>query len=133
MNGEDTQFKPGGAGPNKPGAPKGNKNAKKAAAWKRALEGALERFAKKFGDVEDYREIQEAKDRGLARIADVVVAAAADGDRDCWQEIANRLDGKVAQQIIATGDEDGGPIQVEGVIKLRRPTEPPAESPAESP
>jgi hypothetical protein len=42
------------------------------------------------------------------------------GDKDSWQEIGNRLDGKPAQVII--GDDDEPPITVRGVIELVRPS-----------
>lgn len=42
----------------------------------------------------------------LELIAETVVAAAENGDRDAWKEIADRLDGKVPQGIIGGGEDD---------------------------
>lgn len=115
---DDNAIKPGFQPGNKFGAPKGNQNAKKHGIWKRSLEAALERFAKKHADKTAHYDLKDLKDRGLALVADEVVARAAAGDRDCWQEIANRLDGKVAQAVIAMGDEDGGPVRIERIERV---------------
>ncbi len=92
------------------GAPIGNQNARKAKRWEGALTRALARVAEGAG-----------VEAGLDKIADVVVAAAIDGDRDAWQEVANRLDGKVPQAIIGGNDEDPA-IKLEAIaVKLVRP------------
>lgn len=74
------------------GAPEGNQNAAKAKIWQKALFRSLARFGD--GDV----------DSGLDKVADKVVALAAAGDKDAWQEIANRADGKVTQTLEHSGD-----------------------------
>ena len=51
----------------------------------------------------------EKGERYLARIADKVVKAAAEGDIQAAKEIGDRLDGKAVQGIVGG---DGGPIQV---------------------
>ena len=79
------------------GAPKGNTNAKRGHLWRDALERALARQVKD-GD--------KTIEKGLDPIADKVVKAAVNGEKDAWQEIANRLDGKHAQAITLAGDED---------------------------
>lgn len=47
----------------------------------------------------------------LRRVAESLVKAAIDGEVPAIREIADRLDGKVPQQQIHTGDEDGGPVE----------------------
>lgn len=85
------------------GAPIGNQNASKQ--WKKSLEKALARLG--GTDV----------DSGLAIIADKVVTAAASGDKDAWKDIADRLDGKPAQSLTLSGDEDN-PLNV--ITKVER-------------
>lgn len=79
-------------------APVGNKNAVKNRPWADSLKRALARMAD--GSI----------DKGLDKIADKVVAAALEGDKDAWQEIANRLDGKPIQ---AVATEDGSPFVIQ--------------------
>lgn len=86
------------------GGQPGNQNAAKSKPWQNALRRAL---ARKAGEV----------DLGLDGIADQVVADAYAGDKDAWKEIAERIDGKVAQSI--TGPDDG-PLIVE-VIRIANP------------
>lgn len=69
------------------GAPIGNTNASKNRPWADALKRALARAA------------NGKLDHGLDRIADRVVSAAMEGEKEAWQEIANRLDGKPTQQL----------------------------------
>jgi hypothetical protein len=88
------------------GAPIGNQNAKRAQKWREALARALSR---KAGTV----------DQGLDKIADGVVGLACDGEQWAIIEIGNRLDGKPAQAIEVSGDEDR-PLML-GVVKLVRP------------
>lgn len=86
------------------GAPLGNQNASKQ--WKKSLEKALARLG--GTDV----------DSGLAIIADKVVTAAASGDKDAWKDIADRLDGKAAQSVTLSGDEDNPLAFTEVVRKI---------------
>ena len=83
-------------------APKGNQNAAKGKEWSEAIRYALKNYEK------------DKIKRGMAlkAIAQKVVEKALDGDKDCWQEIGNRLDGKPAQAI--TGP-DGGPVEIKKV------------------
>ena len=83
------------------GAPLGNKNgAKKRLPWQQALKRALTRYAADDGEKKPtYR-------RGLDRVAKQVVQQAVSGEKDAWQEIANRLEGKPAQSVTILGDED---------------------------
>jgi hypothetical protein len=65
-------------------APVGNKFAANGTEWKQALRRAMAHKADG-----DYR-------KTLDQIAAKVVDQALDGDRECWQEIACREDGKPA-------------------------------------
>lgn len=85
------------------GAPLGNQNARKARRWRDALNRALARFATEDGKVK--------AGEALDKIAETVVQQAIQGNKDAWQEIACRLDGKVAQAIIG-GDEDDPPLRI---------------------
>ena len=88
------------------GAPLGNKNgAKKRLPWQQALKRALTRLA--ADDSEDKPNYR----RGLDRVAKQVVKQAADGNKEAWQEIANRIEGKPAQAHELSGP-DGSPISV---------------------
>lgn len=85
------------------GAPLGNKNASKQ--WKKSIEKALARLGN--SDV----------DAGLAIIADKVVKAAAEGDKDCWKDIADRLDGRPAQAVTLSGDEEN-PVELRARVEF---------------
>ncbi len=66
------------------GAPVGNNNGGKGKRWANALERAL---AHKYKTAEN----------GLLEMAKIVIEAAASGEREALQEIANRMDGKPHQ------------------------------------
>lgn len=108
------QFGPGNTtGPahgKRGGAPLGNTNAARPKLWRRALERALIRVSGSDVDI----------DKGLDRIADMVVKLALEGDKDAWQEIGNRLDGKPVQAVVG-GDDGEPPLVVRGVIQLVKP------------
>ena len=92
------------------GGQPGNQNAAKAKIWQQALKRALTRWS------------GESVDAGLDRLADKVVKAAGDdGDQWAIMEIANRCDGRPAQSVSVSGDEDGPPLHLKGVIELVRP------------
>lgn len=78
------------------GAPEGNHNYIKGKRWKNALEKALARIGE--GDI----------DVGLSKIADKVILAAAEGDKDAWKDIADRFDGKPAQTTEISGNLNVG-------------------------
>lgn len=80
------------------GAPLGNKNAaKKRLPWQQALKRALTRYAADNGEERpSYR-------KGLDRVAKQVVEDAIAGNKDAWQEIANRLEGKPGQTVVLEG------------------------------
>lgn len=88
------------------GAPQGNHNAAKGKRWQKALEKALARIGE--GDM----------DVGLSKIADKVIAAAFEGDKDAWKDIADRLDGKAAQSVTLSGDEENPLAFTEVVRKI---------------
>jgi hypothetical protein len=94
------------------GAPKGNKNAaKKRLPWSQALKRSLTRLAADNGEQSpNYR-------RGLDKVADAVVRDAADGNKDAWMELGNRLEGKPGQTVILQGDEDN-PVRVNGTVNF---------------
>ena len=87
------------------GAPIGNKNATKAKPWRDALDKAIKQYENNTGP--------DPIKRGqvLSRIAKKVIENAMAGDKDAWQEIGNRLDGRPAQSVTVMGDEDN-PISV---------------------
>lgn len=93
------------------GAPIGNKNAAKAKVWHGAIVRALERrtAARADGKLE------------IDVLAEKLLDAIGTGDLPALKELGDRLDGKPAQMLIHNGDEDGGPVQVEGRIKLVKP------------
>lgn len=74
------------------GAPLGNQNAKKAKLFESALKRAL---ARAHGSV----------DAGLDVICDRIVAEAI-ADQNIRRDIADRIDGKPAQSVAISGDED---------------------------
>jgi hypothetical protein len=71
----------------------------KVRAWRDALERAVNAKDKK------------TKRPRLDLIAEACVESAMGGDPSAYKEIGDRLDGKVPQQQIHTGDEEGGAIQ----------------------
>lgn len=82
------------------GAPKGSKNAFKGSEWSKSLKRAMSRFSAKEGDEHvSWR-------RGLDRVADKVIAAACEGQKDAWQEIANRIEGKPGQSVELSGNPE---------------------------
>lgn len=86
------QFQPGQSG-NPGGRGKGR-------PWREALERAAKRIA------------DGQKSNNLERAADACFDAAFAGDVSAMKEIGDRLEGKVAQVQILTGDEDGGPVKI---------------------
>ncbi len=78
-------------------APIGNQFAAKAKEWEQALKRAMARKAEG-----DFRKTLDA-------IASNVVDMALAGEREAWQEIGNRMDGKPAQAIV--GDASLDPVQ----------------------
>lgn len=54
--------------------------------------------------------------KGLRMIAAKLIEKAAEGDMQAIKELADRVDGKVAQAIVG-GDEDDNPIVTEIIIR----------------
>lgn len=91
------------------GPPLGNQNAKNRGIWQSAIKRAL---AKK-----DPEGLQKAVEKAAA----ILIEAVFQGERWALEELGNRLDGKPAQAVVMTGDEEGGPVQVVGRIVLVKP------------
>lgn len=97
------------------GAPLGNKNgAKKRLPWSQALKRSLTRLAADNGEKSpNYR-------RGLDKVADAVVRDAAEGNKDAWMELGNRLEGKPSQAIEVSG-AGGGAIDLKWTVEVTEP------------
>lgn len=78
------------------GAQIGNANAAKGKDWQHALRKALVQY--------DDDKVQAGQ--ALNVIARVVVKGALNGDMACINEIGNRMDGKPAQSLTVSGDDD---------------------------
>lgn len=78
----------------KRGAPVGNDNATKSKPWAEALRKALVQ----------YSDDKVKAGQAMRAIAETVVMRAIIGDKDAWQEIGNRMDGKPHQTIAAEVD-----------------------------
>lgn len=81
------------------GAPQGNQNAAKAKQWSAAIQRAVERLGDPSIDP-DKPFPRSPKQKGMDMLAEEFVKA-----RD-WRELGDRIDGKPAQQLIHSGDED---------------------------
>lgn len=93
------------------GAPLGNQNAAKAKVWHAAIMRALERREQSRTDGR----------KEIDALADELIKLVAAGDLAALKEFGDRLDGKPAQAIV--GDPELPPVQVAGVITLKRPKE----------
>lgn len=58
------------------------------------------------------REASESGGTKLRQVADALIEKAATGDVQAIKEIADRLDGKPAQQVVHSGDDEGGPVKM---------------------
>ena len=84
--------------PFQPGNNANPNGARRPRRWQAALDQALARLGN--GSI----------DNGLAKVADKVLQAAMDGDQAAWREVAERMDGKVAQALV--NDYDGSPFVI---------------------
>ena len=84
------------------GAPAGNQNAFKGRLWHQAILRALEKRG--GGD----------RVKALDELAEILLKAVETGDLQALKEFGDRIDGKPAQSIEASGP-DGGPIQFQKV------------------
>ena len=87
------------------GAPLGNHNNANGKRFRLALEKAI-------------AERSEGPDKwnALVEVATKLIDEAKEGNITAIREVADRLDGKAAQQLMMTGD-GGGPIAVQFVVK----------------
>ena len=92
----------------KAGAPKGNRNTFKGNEWSKALKRSFARMSAANKDV------RVSWRRGLDKAADQVTQAAVEGNKDAWQEIANRIEGRPGQSIIVAGDPNN-PISLKAI------------------
>lgn len=81
------------------GAPIGNQNSAKGKRWKSVIEKRLEAL------------------QAMEKIADSLITEAMTGNIQAIKEIGDRIDGKPAQSIEATG-LDGGAIRLERIERV---------------
>ena len=93
----------------KVGAPYGNSNSSKGRPWKAAIDRALKKRSK----------VDESE--ALDELAEKLLVAAELGESWALKELGDRFDGKPAQQITLSGDEDN-PLTVIGSVKLVKPS-----------
>ena len=77
-------------------APVGNKNASKGTHFRIALNKEIEEYCNKRKGI--------SRGEALRNIAHALITQAIDGDLNSIKEIADRLDGKATQQVIAEID-----------------------------
>lgn len=90
------------------GAPFGNKNALKAKRWQQAIDRAL---AKRSGG---------DAIKALDELAEKYLESIAAGDKDFipgFSSLGDRLDGRPAQQVIHSGDEEN-PVRLEKIERV---------------
>lgn len=87
------------------GAQPGNRNAAKGKVWEGAIRRAIaKRMAGNF-------------DGALDALAERLVMAAESGDQWALLEIGNRLDGKPAQAVLLSGDDEN-PVNLSHTVKF---------------
>ncbi len=79
-------------------APEGNQNAAQGKRFKLAVQAALQRKGKDQWEA-------------LTDVAEKLVDEALNGNMAAIKEVADRIEGKPAQQVELTG-ADGGPLQI---------------------
>jgi hypothetical protein len=62
---------------------------------------------------------QASDKRGLRKIAANLMDLAESGEFQAMREVADRTDGRPAQQIVMQGDDDGGPIRLFAEIPMK--------------
>lgn len=87
-------------------APTGNSNAAKGRLWHDAIKRAVAR--KYNGDLS----------HGLDALAEKLVEAVASGELQALKEFGDRIDGKAAQAVTLSGDEDN-PLRTVSEVILR--------------
>lgn len=88
------------------GAQPGNQNAKKAKRWSDAIARALAKV-----------ELGKGVEAGLDTCATQLVKAAIAGEQWALKELGDRIDGKAAQSVTVSGDEDN-PLRTVSKIEL---------------
>lgn len=63
------------------------------------------------------REAANGQTKKLALIAGKLVDLAESGDIQAIKEVFDRIDGKAVQAQILMGDEDGGPMRLEKIVR----------------
>lgn len=91
-------------------APKGNQNAAKAKQWSAAIERALDKRALNRGG--------KTRAEALDELAESFLKACDDGNLVALKELADRLDGKAAQSMSISGDEENPLAFTEIVRKI---------------
>lgn len=92
------------------GAPLGNRNAAKAKVWHAAIMRALER-----------RKPADERIAAIDELADKLLELVAKGDLAALKEFGDRMDGRPAQAVTVTGDEDGGPVRLSLDVSYANP------------
>jgi len=87
------------------GAPEGNHNAAKGKRWRDAIDRALAK-----------RSRVDAKE-ALDELAEKLLAAAENGEGWALKEVGDRIEGKPAQSVTVSGDEDN-PINTKWTIEI---------------
>ena len=82
------------------GAPLGNKNGAKSRIFEQAFVRAIKQ-----------RDIEAGDGETLRKIADKLIDLALAGDIPAFKEARDTVDGKPAQQLIHSGDEDA-PLKI---------------------
>lgn len=88
------------------GAPLGNQNSARGTRWRDAIDRALEKRSRAKG-------IQ-----ALDELAEKLLAAAEAGEGWALKELGDRFDGKPAQGVIITGDENATPVKIQATIEF---------------
>lgn len=96
------------------GAPAGNQNAAKAKRWTAAIERALERRASGKPPPEDRSDLI----KGLDEAASIFVYELFEKrDLAYFKELGDRAEGKTAQSVLVSGDDEN-PLRVETIRRV---------------
>lgn len=79
-------------------APKGNQNAAKAKQWSAAIERALDKRALRKGN--------KTRAEALEELAEQLLTQCEEGSLNALKELGDRLEGKAAQSVALSGDEE---------------------------
>lgn len=84
-------------------APKGNQFAAKGKRWQRAIEKALEARSSRKDELD-----------ALEALAESLLKRCDEGDLQALKELGDRIDGKSAQSMTISGDEDS-PLVIKSI------------------